>query len=51
MKTKLTISTYEFFKMFPDEESARIFFEDRRWKDGSISCPKCNAEKSITTQI
>nr|VFK52557.1 MAG: Transposase [Candidatus Kentron sp. TC] len=41
---KVTISVFEFFQMFPDKESARIYFEDQRW-NGSPVCPHCNASK------
>ena len=46
---KETISTYEFFEKFPNEESARKFFEERRWRDG-VSCPLCSIKQSITSQ-
>lgn len=35
-----TISFYQFFQQFPDEESARQFFESKRW-NGTVSCPHC----------
>jgi len=28
--SKSTISTFELFQMFPDQESARVYFEARR---------------------
>ena len=31
--SKSTISTFELFPMFPDQESARVYFEARRWPD------------------
>ncbi|MFH1157900.1 MAG: IS1595 family transposase [Pseudomonadota bacterium] len=37
-----TISLYEFFKQIPDEESARKYFESKRWKDGA-HCPHCGS--------
>jgi transposase-like protein len=36
------VSLYEFFKRFPDEESARLFFENRRWPEGA-ACPHCQS--------
>ncbi len=36
------ISLYELFKKFPDEESARIYFEERRWTAGKY-CPHCGS--------
>ena len=38
--SKSTISTFELFQMFPDQESARVYFEARRWPDGA-TCPAC----------
>ena len=32
-----TISLYQFFQQFPDEESARLYFENKRWK-GTPHC-------------
>lgn len=29
--SKSTISTFELFQMFPDQESARAYFEGKRW--------------------
>lgn len=37
-----TLSLYEFFKRFPDEEAARKFFENKRWADG-VHCPHCGS--------
>ena len=35
------LSTIELFDMFPDEESARTWFEQVRWPDGKRPCPCC----------
>ena len=35
-----TISTFQLFEMFPDEETARKYLEDRLWPLGAI-CPQC----------
>ncbi|WP_418730506.1 transposase, partial [Coprobacter fastidiosus] len=40
-KTKYT-SLYEFFSKFPNEESARKYFELKRW-NGHVSCPHCGS--------
>ena len=32
--------------MFPDQESARVYFEAKRWPDGAI-CPACSEAKRI----
>ncbi len=37
-----TISTYELFAMFPDQETARVYLECRLWPEG----PKCAVCKS-----
>lgn len=37
-----TISLFQFFKRFPDEESCRLYFEGRRWPTGKI-CPHCGS--------
>jgi transposase-like protein len=37
-----TISFYEFFQQFPDEESARLLFENKRWGDTSY-CGHCGS--------
>ena len=35
--------------MFPDQESARVYFEAKRWPAGTI-CPACNEAKRIGTR-
>jgi transposase-like protein len=49
MTDKITISTFELFKMFPDEETARRYLEARLWKDG-VHCPECGGLDRITTR-
>ncbi len=39
------ISLYQFFERFPNEESARVYFEKKRWND-QIVCPHCGSEKT-----
>ena len=34
MQTEGTISTYEFFQIFPNERAAVEYLESRRWPDG-----------------
>lgn len=41
-----TISTFELFRMFPDQESARLYFEGQRWPAGAV-CPACGEAKRI----
>ena len=38
--SKSTISTFQLFAMFPDEESARVYLEGRIWPSGPV-CPAC----------
>jgi hypothetical protein len=38
--SRSTISTFRLFELFPNEEAARKYIENRLWKDG-IRCPKC----------
>jgi transposase-like protein len=45
--SRSTISTFELFKMFPDEATARAFIEARRWPNGAC-CPKCAKADRIT---
>lgn len=47
--SKSTISTFELFQMFPDQESARAYFEARRWPSGA-TCPACGEAKRIGTR-
>ena len=37
-----TISLYQFFKQFPDENAARLYFENNRWGD-TKACPHCGS--------
>jgi transposase-like protein len=47
MNDKITISTFELFKMFPDQESARVYLESRIWPKGA-KCPCCGLPDRIT---
>ena len=49
-----TISLYEFFQQFPNEETARLYFEGKRWGDtpycghcGSLSVTECKDHKPM----
>ncbi|MEE4208568.1 MAG: IS1595 family transposase [Parvularcula sp.] len=49
-----TLSTFEFFQRFPDEDAARKFFEKRRWADepvcghcGSVNVVECKGHKPM----
>lgn len=37
-----TVSLYQFFQRFPNEEAARQYFEGNRW-NGEVSCPHCGS--------
>lgn len=37
-----TVSLYQFFERFPNEEAARLYFERNRWA-GEVSCPHCGS--------
>jgi len=47
--SKSTISTFELFRMFPDQESTRLYFEARRWPSGAV-CPACGEQHRIGTR-
>ena len=47
--SKSTISTFELFAMFPDQEAARTYLEGRLWPQGP-RCPVCGLGERITTR-
>src|SRR5713101_3878705 len=47
--SKSTISTFQLFEMFPDQESARTYLEGRLWPNGP-KCPICGLSERITTR-
>lgn len=47
--SKSTISTFELFAMFPDQESARTYLEGRLWPNGP-RCPCCGLGESLTAR-
>jgi transposase-like protein len=47
--SKSTISTFELFAMFPDQESARTYLEGRLWPNGP-RCPVCGLGERITAR-
>lgn len=49
MNDGLTISTMELFKMFPDQEAARLYLEARLWPNG-CRCPVCGLGDRITAR-
>ena len=48
MKKKRTqkVSFYKFFKQFPDEVSARKYFENERWRKTGRYCPHCGSVRT-----
>ncbi|MBL0142009.1 MAG: IS1595 family transposase [Betaproteobacteria bacterium] len=47
MDDKITISTFQLFKKFPDEQSARVYLEGRLWPTGA-KCPTCGTIERVT---
>lgn len=47
--SKSTISTFQLFEIFPDQESARLYLEDRLWPDGPV-CLTCKSGERITVR-
>lgn len=47
--SKSTISTFQLFELFPDEETARAYLEARLWPDGP-TCPECKSRERITVR-
>lgn len=49
MSDKITVSTFQLFQMFPNQESARKYLEGRLWPNG-VKCPFCGRTENITTR-
>lgn len=49
MNDNLTISTFQLFKLFPDQEAARSYLESRLWPEGP-RCPVCGLGERITAR-
>jgi transposase-like protein len=47
--SKSTISTFQLFEMFPDQETARVYLEGRLWPNGP-RCPVCGTGDRITVR-
>lgn len=47
--SKSTISTFQLFQMFPDQEAARKYLEGRLWPQGP-RCPVCSSGERITAR-
>jgi transposase-like protein len=50
MNDHVTISTFQLFALFPDQEAARKYLESRLWPNGVI-CPTCHSGERITTRV
>ncbi len=44
--SRSTISTFQLFELFPDEETARVYLEGRLWPNGPV-CPDCKSSERI----
>ena len=49
MNDNLTISTFQLSEKYPDAESARLYFEERRWR-GHVVCPHCGCDEHISAR-
>ncbi|HYL87437.1 MAG TPA: transposase, partial [Burkholderiales bacterium] len=49
MNDGVTVSTFQLFQMFPDEESARLYFESRLWPNGA-KCPVCGLKDRVSAR-
>ena len=49
MNDNVTISTFQLFQLYPDAESARVYFERRRW-NGHVVCPHCGCDERISAR-
>ena len=47
--SRSTISTFQLFAAFPDEETARAYLESRLWAEG-VKCPECKGKERITAR-
>ncbi len=47
--SRSTISTFQLFEMFPDQETARVYLESRLWPNG-VRCPHCGLGDRITAR-
>lgn len=45
--SRSTISTFQLFALFAEEESARIYLEARLWPNGPI-CPDCKSDDRVS---
>ena len=48
-RSNTTISLLQLLELIPDETTARLYLEGRRWPDG-VCCPTCKGRDRITTR-
>lgn len=46
--SRSTISTFQLFELYPNEESARVYLEGRIWPSGP-TCPACGNQDRVST--
>lgn len=49
MDDKVTISTFQLFEMFPNQEAARVYLESKLWPHG-VKCPVCGNGERVTAR-
>ena len=49
MASHSTINLLELFQLFPDQEAARLYLEERRW-GGKPVCPHCGGHEKIVAR-
>ena len=47
MNDNVTVSTFQLFQMFPDQDSARKYLEGLLWPNG-VHCPHCGLTEHVT---
>ena len=47
--SKSTISVFQLFEKFPDQETARTYLEEKRWGE-TVTCPHCGSQKITKRQ-
>jgi transposase-like protein len=47
MDDKITVSMFQIFQMFPNQESAQKYLESRLWPKG-VRCPSCGLSEHVT---
>lgn len=47
--SRSTVSTFQLFEKWPNEESARLYLEKRLWPEGPI-CPRHKGKDRITVR-